>query len=207
MGRIKKALLRIWDLLHDARTALSDLFWYAFDFFYRRCTTPPNVAGVEETIRTIRDGKCSIARFGDGEIKLIAGKDISFQKATPQAVQKLRETLSSDVDGLLIGVADIFGDRSRYTDKANQYWKKHLAKYRRVWYKYLRKGKQYYNASVTRQYIALRNPEESKTIFDLFKQFSGIGILTRSDIRSPDKNVDVSRSNPLLQQNVLSLLN
>lgn len=170
MDRIKKALLRIWDLLHDARAALSDLFWCAFDFFYRHCTTPPNVAGVEETIRTIRDGKCSIARFGDGEIKLVAGKDISFQKATPLAVRKLRETLSSDSDGLLIGIADIFGDRSRYSDKANRYWKKHLTRYRRVWYKYLHKGKQYYNASVTRQYIALRDPSESEAIFAMFKQ-------------------------------------
>lgn len=170
MGGIKKALLRIWDLLHDAKTAVSDWFWRVFDFFYSRCTPPPQVADVEETIRTIRDGHCSIARFGDGEIKLVAGKDISFQKATPLAVRKLRETLHSDADGLMIAVADIFGDRSRYTDKANRYWKKHLTRYRRVWYKYLRKGKQYYNASVTRQYIALRNPEESDNIFRMFKQ-------------------------------------
>ena len=170
MAGLKKALLRVWDLLHLAPAAVSGLFWRMFDFFYSRCTTPPNVAGVEKTICAIRDGRCSIARFGDGEIKLVAGKDISFQQATPLAVRKLRETLHSDTDGLLIAVADIFGDRSRYTDKANQYWKKHLSRYRCVWYKYLRKGKQYYNASVTRQYIALRDPEESKKIFALFKQ-------------------------------------
>lgn len=170
MTKLKNALLQIWDLLHYTQSALSDWFWRAFDFFYRHCTSLPKVASVEETIRTIRDEHCSIARFGDGEIKLVAGKDISFQAAMPIAVQKLRETLNCDTEGLLIAVADIFGDRSRYTDKANRYWKKHLSRYRRVWYKYLRKGKQYYNASVTRQYISLRNPEESRKIFALFKQ-------------------------------------
>lgn len=170
MSRLKQALLHVWDLLHDAQAKLADRFWQIFDFFYRHLTTPPNVADVETTIRMIRDHRCSIARFGDGEIKLVAGKDISFQKATPLAVQKLRETLADDTEGLLIGVADIFGDRSRYKDQANRYWKKHLTRYRRVWYKYLRMDKQYYNASVTRQYIALRDPEESRKIFDLFKQ-------------------------------------
>ncbi len=170
MAGLKHILLREWDRLHDAWAFAKDLFWRVFDFFYRHCTTPPKVASVQDTICAIRDGRCSIARFGDGEIKLIDGRNISFQDATPLATRLLRETLQSDTDGLLIAVADIFGDRSRYTDKANRYWKKHLARYRHVWYKYLRRDKQYYNASVTRQYIALRNPEESKMIFDLFKQ-------------------------------------
>ncbi|MBQ7541361.1 MAG: DUF1792 domain-containing protein [Clostridia bacterium] len=167
---MKSLLLKIWNFLYDARKSLAERFWYVFDFFYRSFTTCPKVAGVEETVCAIRDHGYSFARFGDGEIKLVAGKDISFQVATPLAVRKLRETLHSDDDGLLIGVADIFGDRSRYTDSANRYWKKHLSRYRRVWYKYLRRDKRYYNASVTRQYITLRDPSESEKIFSLFKQ-------------------------------------
>ena len=70
----------------------------------------------------------------------------------------------------MIGLADIFGSRDRYTEKATAYWKKHLHRYRRVWYRYIRKDKLYYNASATRQYISLKDPGESEKIFALFKE-------------------------------------
>lgn len=152
------------------KVRIIDLFWLIFDFFYSRVATKPEVASVEDTINTIVKGKCSIARFGDGEIKLVAGRDISFQQATPLAVNKLREVLSSDVDGMLVGIADIFGDRSRYNEKANAYWKKHLNQFRKVWYKYLIKGKKYYNASMTRQYIALNDRAEGTVIYNAMKK-------------------------------------
>ena len=103
-------------------------------------------------------------------IKLVAGRDISFQKATSFAVSKLREVLSSDVDGMLVGIADIFGDRSRYNEKANDYWKKHLHRFRKVWYRYLIKGKKYYNASMTRQYIALNDRSQGEGIYNSMKK-------------------------------------
>ena len=82
----------------------------------------------------------------------------------------MREVLSSDVDGLMIGIADIFENKERYDDVTNSHWKKHLARFRGVWYKYLIKGKKYYNASMTRQYIGLRHKEESSEIFEHIKK-------------------------------------
>ncbi|MBP3441973.1 MAG: SP_1767 family glycosyltransferase [Clostridia bacterium] len=167
---MKSFLLKIWNGLYDLKVKFIDLFWLVFDFFYSRVTKKPAVASVEETIDTIVKNNCSIARFGDGEIKLVAGRDISFQKATPFAVSKLREVLSSDVDGMLVGIADIFGDRSRYNEKANDYWKKHLHRFRKVWYRYLIKGKKYYNASMTRQYIALNDRSQGEGIYNSMKK-------------------------------------
>lgn len=167
---MKKLLLAVWDAAHTAKSKAIDFFWAAFDFFYSRIKKSPLVAGVEETIDKLADSRCSISRFGDGEIKLVAGTDISFQKATPFAVKKLREVLSSDVDGLLVGIADIFGDRSRYSDKANLYWKKHLHKYRHIWYKYLIDNKKYYNASMTRQYISLKDRTQGSLIYNRMKK-------------------------------------
>lgn len=167
---MKKFLLKIWDLLHKIKKCFFEFLWAFFDFFYSRIKKPPVVASVEETIDTLSSGRYSIARFGDGEIKLVAGKDIYFQKATPFVTEKLREVLSCDVDGLLVGVADIFGDRSRYSEKATLYWKKHLHRYRKVWYRYLRKNKKYYNASMTRQYISLKDRSRGKQIYDRMKK-------------------------------------
>lgn len=167
---MKKLLLSVWDFLHKAKKSIVAFFWFLFDCVYSKIKKPPDVASVEETINELANGNISIARFGDGEIKLVAGKDISFQKATPFVVSKLREVLSCDVDGLLVGVADIFGDRSRYSEKANLYWKKHLNRYRCVWYRYLIKGKKYYNASMTRQYISLKDRSQGATVYEKMKR-------------------------------------
>lgn len=167
---MKKFLLKIWDALYEIKMKIIDFFWLIFDFIYSRLHKSPVVASVDETIETLVKGNCSIARYGDGEIKLVAGRDISFQDATPLAVDKLREVLSSNVDGLLVGIADIFGDRSRYNESTNNYWKKHLNQFRRVWYKYLIKGKKYYNASITRQYITLNDRSQGVEIYDKMKK-------------------------------------
>lgn len=167
---VKKVLLKLWDALHELKVKVTDFFWLIFDLFYSRVTKAPTVASVEDTVNEIVNGNCSIARYGDGEIKLVAGRDISFQQATPFAVIKLREVLSSDVDGMLVGIADIFGDRSRYNEKANEYWKKHLHRFRKVWYRYLIKGKKYYNASMTRQYITLNDRSQGVDIYNSMKR-------------------------------------
>lgn len=170
MKGLKQLIIKIIDFFVKLWFKIRDGFWSAKDFFYRKFTKAPQVASVEDTIDKIVENKRSIARFGDGEIKLAAGKNISFQNNSPKIKKKMGEVLSSDIDGLMIGIADIFGKGERYDDVTNTYWKKHLARFRRVWYKHLIKGKKYYNASMTRQYIGLRNKEESGEIFEHIKK-------------------------------------
>lgn len=167
---MKRFFLRLWNTLYKTKKVVLGFFWCVFDFFFSRINPPPQVASVEETIDALAFNRFSIARFGDGEIKLVAGENISFQKTTPFITQKLREVLSSDVDGLLIGVADVFGDRSRYGESSTLYWKKHLHRYRKVWYRYLKKDKKYYNASMTRQYISLKDRSQGIDIYNRMKQ-------------------------------------
>ena len=166
---MKKLIIKIIDILVKLWYKIRDTFWMVYDFFYTKVHKPPIIASVDETIDEIVNNGCSISRYGDAEIKLVAGKDISYQVNSPFVTKKMREVLSSDIDGLLIALADAFGDK-RYDDFTNNFWKKHLARYRKFWYKYLIKGKKYYNASMTRQYIGLRNKEESGEIFEHIKK-------------------------------------
>lgn len=167
---MKQLIIKCIDILVKLWRRIKDTFFKVKDWFYRKLTYVPDVASVEETIDEIVTNKRSIARFGDGEIKLAAGKDISFQKNSKRIAKKMKEVLSSDIDGLMIGIADIFGNYEKYDDETNRYWKKHLERFRGVWYRNLIKGKKYYNASMTRQYIGLRHKEESKEIFEHIKK-------------------------------------
>lgn len=167
---MKQIIIKIIDILVKLWIRIKDTFWRVKDFFYRKIANAPKVESVNDTIDEIVNNKRSIARFGDGEIKLAAGKDISFQDNSKKIRDKMREVLSSDADGLMIGIADIFDDCKQFDDSTRDYWKKHLARFRGVWYKYLIKGKKYYNASMTRQYIGLRHKEESGKIFEHIKK-------------------------------------
>lgn len=167
---MKQLIIKLIDILVKLWIKIKGTFWRSFDFFYRNFTKPPQVASVDDTIDEIINKRSSIARFGDGEIKLVAGKDISFQVNSKWIRDKMREVLSSDIDGLLIGIADIFDDSKTFDDVTCAYWKKHLARYRAIWYRYLIKGKKYYNASMTRQYIGLRHKEVSGEIFEHIKK-------------------------------------
>ena len=170
MNGLKQLIIKLIDIFVKIWLRIKDTFWRVRDFFYRKVTKAPQVASVDDTIDEIVKNKRSIARFGDGEIKLAAGKNISFQVNSKKIRDKMREVLSSNVDGLMIGIADIFDNGERYDEATNKHWKKHLARFRGVWYKYLLKDKTYYNASMTRQYIGLRHKEESGEIFEHTKK-------------------------------------
>lgn len=44
----------------------------------------PQVVKAEETIKVLYSSHKSMARFGDGEFNLIEGRDIGFQKSSPE---------------------------------------------------------------------------------------------------------------------------
>ena len=79
---MKQIIIKIIDIIVKLWLKIKDTFWSVKDFFYRKLRKPPEVASVDETIDEIVKNNRSIARFGDGEIKLAAGRTISFQQST-----------------------------------------------------------------------------------------------------------------------------
>lgn len=93
----------------------------------------------------ITSGK-SIARYGDGEFKLIMGENIGFQKYDPKLSQRLKEILRNNDDKVLVGIVDIFG----YCP--NEYMKKVVMLCRETLYKYINFDKDYVDANVARRF-------------------------------------------------------
>ena len=64
----------------------STVEWYNFWYIVLRKKRKiiPQVASIDETIRKIIDDRCSVSRFGDGEVLLTSpDKEIRFQKGDP----------------------------------------------------------------------------------------------------------------------------
>ena len=68
------------------------------------CVPRPNVLNEEKTIDLLCKTKQSLARFGDGEISIINGKNIPFQKYDEKLAKRLREILLNTNNKLLIGI-------------------------------------------------------------------------------------------------------
>ena len=126
---------------------------------------PRTILGMEETLSYIHENECSIGRFGDGEIKLMKGIDIGFQKATPELKKSLIEISNFKSDDFLVCVPLVISDTSPYTFKANYWWFFHLLRYRFSWKKFFSNQKVLGDSQVTRPWISTQNVELAHDCF------------------------------------------
>lgn len=133
---------------------------------------PPKVKLIDESIEEILDRKSSISRFGDGELWLICGGSIRFQKPDDKLRKRLKEILVSESKNHIVAIPDVFTDErlALRTDDNIVFWNNNLKKHRVDWYLNLNLKKQYYNTAISRFYIPIRNKEYSKKCIDLLKQ-------------------------------------
>lgn len=101
------------------------------------------------TIRTILDGQKSIARYGDGEFKLICMAAQITQSPNKAMCARLKEILLSQDPNLLVGVPRLWEkDMNWMPSKKRNFWFK--VRKNKTFEYYLDPGKQYYSAFITR---------------------------------------------------------
>lgn len=130
----------------------------------------PTVKSIEETLQMILKTHCSVARFGDGEIKFVVGKESWFQPNSPLLEKKISKILREDTPGLIVCIQDIFNGLGMYTETEADFWRIHLAHWRRRWYNNISFDKIYYNTSVSRCYLCQKDKVKSSHYFGLWKE-------------------------------------
>lgn len=126
------------------------------EFFY------PHIIDETIAVQEIIDHKKSIARFGDGEFSIINGHSrCQFQKADLKLGNRLNEVLQSEMDQLMIGIADNYGSLDKYENTSangiRAYMRKNI---RREHMQLLSRERPYYDAYLSRPYI-MRNDRET----------------------------------------------
>jgi hypothetical protein len=66
----------------------------------------PEVLPERETLEAILSGR-SIARYGDGELRVALGRKCVSQEADPKLAKELRAILADEQNGLLVGIPNI----------------------------------------------------------------------------------------------------
>lgn len=167
---MKQLLVKLWNKSVDFYLLVKDSFYRVVDFFYSKCNKAPQIASIEDTISYILQEKCSVSRLGDGEIKLVAGKDLGFQKDSVELKQRIIEVLSHPIANHIVCLPDIFQCLDLYVPDASSHWKRHLSYYRKYWYRYINKNQLFFNAFISRCYMMFKDKSNALTHFQHLKK-------------------------------------
>ena len=167
--QFKNILLVIWNSLYRGWDILSKNILLFVDCVYKQFNDPPVVESVERSIQYIVSNRCSVARYGDGEMKLIKGRDISFQRCHPVLRESLAKILSSEDAKLIICIPNIFYSLDMYAEHDKLFWSEYLSRSRRTWYKLIDKKRVYYDAFISRCYLPYKDKGKSATYFQTWR--------------------------------------
>lgn len=166
---VKRYLLSIWNSLFDSVLRIKNRLLKYNDFFYSKFHKKPKVMGIEETLGIIIRNGYSVCRFGDGELKLIKGGQTWFQESVPLLQQRLKEILKNHQPNLLVCVPNIFDSLSSFTEPNRNYWSLHIARDRRIWYRFMDCNQTYYDAFISRCYLPYIDKKQTAHFFALWK--------------------------------------
>ena len=128
------------------------------------------VKDIDQTLDYIIENQSSIIRFGDGEIDLMLGRSIPYQVYDENLASQLKEIISLQSDEkLVIGLPNVFADRSNFTPAAEAFWKGHLEHHLKD-YVELARADWYGTTFVSRPYIDYVDKSQAFSQFEKLKQ-------------------------------------
>jgi glycosyltransferase family protein len=117
----------------------------------------------------ILSDKCSMVRFGDGEMGIILGGSIGFQIYDEELAEKLCKILGGNEKNLLVCIPDIFEGLEEYKNKSGKaFWMRNLISTRKEWER-ICVNKNYYNAFISRPYNMFLDVNKAKYLFGKIK--------------------------------------
>lgn len=128
----------------------------------------PKIMDAESTLDILKKERKSLARFGDNEFGLMCGcVRTGYQELDKKLENRLKEALESQVENLLIAIANNYGSLEMYTDAAARDIRMYMTKtVRKEHMKLLDSNRQYYDAYLSRPYMIYRDKENAEKRFE-----------------------------------------
>ena len=123
------------------------------------------VKPISETLQYILAHQSSVVRFGDGEIDLINGTSIPYQRYDRELAKRLKDILQlPSSEKLLVCLPDVFEYLERYNSNARLFWESHFKKYQ-TFYQVVCHSAWYGSTFLSRPYIDLQDKSQSAAYF------------------------------------------
>lgn len=124
-----------------------------------------NVKNNFDSLHHIKTHKASVARFGDGEIDIIAGHNIPYQTYDKALADTLKEILAlQSNENFLVCLPDAFEKTERYNAHARSFWEGHFNHYHQL-YQDVCTADWYGSTFLSRPYIDLEDKTSAKAYF------------------------------------------
>lgn len=158
----------MWNSLKNAE----NLYLYEFDDDYKSRHPMPHILNSSDTVKLLLEKPKSYCRFGDGEVMLMQGKSIPFQRWSPQLSQRLLEAMTSERDDLYVGIPYSY---FHSTDNMNEYARKfHLLctdEYKKFFLQHINLNRIYINTGFNQEYMLLQdNPNHFCKLYSNIKR-------------------------------------
>ena len=111
-----------------------------------------NILSPKETEQFLVSFDGSFCRFGDGEIAIMQGEDIAFQKYDSMLAERLKGILSTKENGLAIGVNYVYLNPVNDVNNYTQSFLDSMAMQRRFMLNNCSRDFQYFDAGITQLY-------------------------------------------------------
>ncbi|MGN0327441.1 MAG: GT-D fold domain-containing glycosyltransferase [Lachnospira sp.] len=131
----------------------------------------PVIKNSKELLKTIKEKRSSLCRFGDGEFEIMRGNVRPwFQKPNEKLAEKLIKVINSAQDNIMIAVADNFGSLDKYTETGANEIRRYLqGSTRSEIMNFLSMEREYWDTYVTRPYMIYKDKNNAAEIFELWK--------------------------------------
>lgn len=123
-----------------------------------------------ESINYIIENKCSVSRYGDGELDVIWGGSRGFQKPDPQLAMRLRDILSSSLHNHIVCLPYPFLYSSNLRPSSDKFWAYYIGMNTKKLLKIINLEKQYFDTEISRFYIDYKDRSGSEEHLKLLKK-------------------------------------
>lgn len=142
-------------------------------YFYSLIYKSPKMMSRFETLDYILKNKCSIVRFGDGEVMLAAGNNLDFQLNSDELMKRMQASMKNTEDSNTLVCFPDFLINSLQKKKVfdNTFWRyRHFYEYRKFWEQLINRSYLYGSASFSRPYMVFKDSSEIGSYFEKMKK-------------------------------------
>lgn len=147
-------------------------------FFIRKKFSQFNVLDTLETLDYLQENRCSLIRFGDGELDLInETRDVGYQKRSIVLSRRMEEVLLTKQKDVLICLPSAllnYSHLGKYNERAQYHFRALLLRYHQYLLDKLPRNRLYGDGQITRPYMDTLDRNFSKKVFEGFKKIFNV---------------------------------
>lgn len=123
------------------------------------------------SIQYIIDHRCSVSRFGDGELSYFWGMQVGFQNCDAKLVERLRHVLSvTDAPNHVVGLPYFLKNVDGTVGITRTFWGDFVCKYGKRLRSCLSEGRTYVDTQISRFYIEYHDYERSTRQLNMLRK-------------------------------------